>query len=143
LIDEQVPSSQFIPAGALAPNSTFYWRVQALNAAGEYSAWSTAWVVKTLPAAPALVAPGNELTLNTLRPTFDWEDAPGALSYTLLVSTSSTFTTYLINQQVTASTVALNVNLVDGQTYYWKVLVRTANGNSAWSGSWKFTLDVP
>src|SRR5262249_18922557 len=58
-------------------------------------------------AAPTLLSPadGARFTRGLSVP-FDWSDVSGAASYTIQVSTSSTFTTTVVNQSAAASTFA-------------------------------------
>jgi hypothetical protein len=117
----------------LAPNTTYYWRVRAYNSIDEYSGWSLVRSFRTAILPPTLTLPldGNDLLNN--RPTFDWDDMPGATSYTLQISRNNTFTflvgTFLVTPSTYTPTVALPANL----TLYWRVQSRGANGPSAWS----------
>jgi hypothetical protein len=85
---------------------------------------------------PVLLSPVNGSPAGTRKPIFDWEDAsgPGVItSYTIQVSTSPTFGSFLLNKNVPSSTYTMLVNLPAAKTLYWRVRVNGANGPSAWT----------
>ncbi|HXX93501.1 MAG TPA: hypothetical protein VEN81_07700, partial [Planctomycetota bacterium] len=98
-----------------------------------------------LPAAPGafdLAGPGSGNTLTTARPTYTWTASSGATSYTLQVSTSSAFSSYVVNQPgITGVAATPEVNLVNSQTYWWRVTSVNAFGStSATTAPWSFTI---
>ncbi|MBI3159429.1 MAG: hypothetical protein HYZ26_07510, partial [Chloroflexi bacterium] len=140
--DEQVAgatSSAFTPLADLESNRTYYWRVRAFNASGQYSAWSATGIFRTAMLAPVQRLPEMNATLTTIRPTFDWDAVSGATAYRLQVSTSSTFGTLLINVNVTGTEYTSTVNLPKNTNLYWRVLANGANP-SAWSPTWTFII---
>jgi len=90
----------------------------------------------TPPPTPTLVSPTNGSTVEDLTPTFDWSDATGATSYTILVDNNSTFASPEINQSPTISIYTPGSNLTAG-TYYWKVLATNEAGSSSYSTVWE------
>jgi sugar lactone lactonase YvrE len=116
-------------AGALLSNgATYYWRVRSFNTAGDSSAWSAVRSVKIKYSAPVLLAPANGATLGTLLPAFTWTAVPGAASYTLEVSRSTTFLTKAINVTVGAPNFTAVASLLPGTKYYWRVRVNGPYG---------------
>ena len=96
----QPPYSSFIPPTPLTPNRTYYWRVRAFGATGEYSLWSSVRHFHTRLPAPVLLYPVNEGMAPAIS-TFDWEDVPEATGYGIQVSTSSSFSTFVaVNRTV-------------------------------------------
>ena len=85
----------------LNANTTYYWRVNATNIYGT-SSWSNVFAFKTLapPLAPTLLAPTNNATEVALSPTLTWNAVTNAVSYTLQVSTSSSFSSFFITKMV-------------------------------------------
>jgi predicted phage tail protein len=130
--------SDFTPAADLASNTRFYWRVRAVNVANSFdhfSAWSPVWSFRTVLAAPEslLVIPN---VINPLQPTFDWANATGpgtVTNYTIQISTSPTFSTFIVNGTTTDSIYVMLKNLPAGKTIYWRVRVNGANGPSLWT----------
>jgi hypothetical protein len=63
---------------------------------------------------------------------FDWSDVAGAASYTLQVSSSSAFTTTVLERTVTASQVAAALTATGDR--WWRVRASRADGSAgAWS----------
>ncbi len=76
-------------------NMNYYWRVRAVNAAGQYSQWSAVRTVRTTMPAPVLTSPTHESHEFVLKPTFTWEAVSGATSYSLQVALNNTFSSGL------------------------------------------------
>jgi hypothetical protein len=143
VVDEDVPgltASEFTPADDLPANTTYSWRVRSFNAAGQYSGWSVVWRFRTAILPPALLLPSNGQVLTGLRPTFDWQDVPGASSYSLQVARDSAFSSLLVNAAISGSGYVPAANLPAGVTLYWRVRANGANGPSLWSGTATFSL---
>ncbi len=124
----------------LATGSTYYWRVNATNAGG-VGAWSSVWSFVTVPAvplAPTLTSPGDGAGFApNATVTLVWGTVTGAATYTVQVSTISTFTTTVLNESGTALTAAF-INS-SGSVHYWRVNADNAGGTSAWSAIRSFT----
>ncbi len=95
------------------------------------------------PPPTTLVSPPNGSMVST-SPTLGWNSAPGALWYTLQVSTSSYFITYAVNQADLSSASFELSGLQTDTTYYWRVSLTDSTGTSGWSETWGFiTATVP
>ena len=132
-------TSQFTVPSNLAPNTTFYWRVRALNALEKSKGWSSTFSFRTALSRPILVDPANGSTASSLTPTFDWNDVSGAAGYDIQVSTDSTFTSTLIDSNTVSSTYTPLTDLPAGTPIYWRVRSTGANGPSGWSSTFSFT----
>ncbi|RMG89490.1 MAG: hypothetical protein D6706_21275, partial [Chloroflexi bacterium] len=94
-----------VPAGRLSNYTTYYWRVRGVaqntNLIGDtftlFTDWSTG-IFKTVVAPPSLIAPSNGATNQSLTPLLDWSSVSGADTYTVQVSTSSSFSTTVVNR---------------------------------------------
>jgi subtilisin-like proprotein convertase family protein len=83
------------------------------------------FLIGASPAAPALSSPLNDsIGLSTL-PTFSWGAVSGAVSYTLEISTSSTFSTIAQTISNVTSPFTLTTALSQDLIYFWRV--KTAN----------------
>jgi hypothetical protein len=83
--------------------------------------------------APSLVAPAASARVTSGQSVaFDWSDVPSAASYTLQVSSSSAFTTTVLERTVTASQVAAALTATGDR--WWRVRAARADGSpGAWS----------
>jgi hypothetical protein len=131
--DSAVPGSTYTPLSDLAPNSTFYWRVRSVNAAGSYSLWSAYRSIRTAVLPPSLSSPDHGATPTSLRPAFDWDDVPGATSYTIQISTNNMFTAFVVNASASTSSYTPSINLPTYKVLDWRVRANAPNGPSDWS----------
>jgi hypothetical protein len=128
IFDKITTPSGFTPSSLLTANRTFYWRVRAFNVAKEYSLWSSVWQLGTKLSAPTLLIPADAGNVSSAM-TFDWGDVSEAMSYVIQVSTSSTFSNYVVNTTVSNST--FTKSLSKGVRYYWRV-----NAKGTYSSPW-------
>lgn len=137
-------SSQYaVVSGILQYTTEYWWRVNATGSTGT-SNWSLSFTFTTQvqpPAVPVLVAPPNNSINVPLTPNLDWEDVPSAQSYRVQVSTSSSFTTTVLNVGgLTNSGYIVPPGILqNGQIYYWHVNATNQGGTSAYSATWNFT----
>ena len=128
----------------LENGTQYFWRVRAVNTAGE-SGWSTVWNFTTVvvaPPVPVLVSPSNEATGISVNPTLNWEESDGAESYTVQVSKRANMSQPVVNQSdVTGISYGLT-NLDYNTRYYWRVRAVNSAGESSWSDTWNFTTQV-
>jgi len=121
----------------------YYWRVSATNNYGT-SGWSSVWNFTTAaggtaPQPPTLSSPSNGATNVGLPPTLTWNASSGATSYTLQVSTNSSFTSFVYNQSGLIGTSQQVTGLNNSIKYYWRVSATNNYGTSGWSSVWNFT----
>jgi subtilisin-like proprotein convertase family protein len=91
------------------------------------------FIVGSSPAAPVLSTPVNDsIGLPTL-PTFNWNAVSGAISYTLEISTSSTFATITQTISNAISPYTLTTALSQDLIYFWRV--KTTNSCGSGSGN--------
>ncbi len=91
------------------------------------------------PLAPSLSSPVNGSTNVSIPPTLSWNASGGADSYTLQVSTSNQFTSFVYNQSGLTETIQQISGLNNLTTYYWRVSATNSYGTSGWSSAWNFT----
>ncbi len=130
-------TSNFTPLDPLASNATFFWRVRAYNAAGQYSLWSSSRHFHTKLPATALISPGNAGTA-AAPVTLQWGSVGGATGYTVQVSTSASFSSTVVNKTVTAASYTITSSLTKGKVYYWRVQAK-GTYSSDWSAARTFT----
>jgi YVTN family beta-propeller protein len=100
-------------------------------------------VTPPVPSAPVLASPSNGLTGVPINPTLTWNASNWATSYRLQVSTSSTFTTTVVDQSGIMATSYPVSGLTSGTLYYWHVNASNVSGPSSWSDTWSFTTSAP
>lgn len=91
----------------------------------------------------SLSKPGNGDTGVSITPNFIWTASPGAVSYTLEIATSSSFTplTQTINNITSAST-GLITPLAENTVYYWRVKSSKGCGTGAFSAASIFKTGI-
>lgn len=119
---------------------TYYWRVGAVNLAGQGS-FAAAWSFTTgaRRTAPQPTSPGDYTTVYTQPETLAWRPVSDALSYRLRVSTNYAFTALLVDQPNLADT-SFTVSLASGGKYYWRVSAMYDLGPGVESSIWSFDV---
>lgn len=132
-----------LPITGLNPLTTYFWRVRAANSNGT-SDWSTpVWSFTTggspiIP--PVLTSPANNEFNVSVNPTLTWDASAGAISYTLQVSTNSSFSNFVFNQSGLLNTSRQLSGLSYLTKHYWRVSATNNSGTSGWSTPvWSFT----
>ena len=108
----------------------------------QYSASTGASALSTPLAAPIPAAPVNGATGQASSLRLSWTSVSGATSYTVLLSTSSTFANTVLTQTGTGLTDSVGCLLYGGISYYWQAGAASASG-TAWSGVWSFVTATP
>ena len=143
LHNENVTASEFTPLTEFAPNTRNYWRVRSFNTLGHSGPWSLAFIFRAAMLPPNPISPAAGEALLNRRPSFDWGDTAGASSYTLVVSSVSTFTSILKTVNIIGSNYNMPTDLPANATLYWRVRANGLNGPSLWSGARSFHTANP
>lgn len=91
---------------------------------------------------PTLFSPINNLTGIEINPELTWNISPGAISYSLQVSTEPDFTNVVIERQSIIRNSFIVSGLNTNTTYYWRVRASYPEGTSRWSEIWGFTTEI-
>ncbi len=94
------------------------------------------------PAAPTLVAPGNEAS-RVASTQFQWQAVSGATSYHIQVSTAYNFGSPLINDSSLTDTSMTSPTLPQRTVFFWRVRAKNGSGAGSWSAIRTFTSVVP
>ncbi len=138
-------ATSYQPSNTLSDNSVCYWKVKAVDGAGQ-TRWCSQlnWsfylnAQNEAPLAFNLNEPGNNITLTTYTPYFDWSEStdndPGdAVNYQLQIGTDASFAngTYAI-YSATVSEYPLTLPLTSNTNYYWRVKAVDNQGAFSWS----------
>jgi predicted outer membrane repeat protein len=145
--------SAFSPNTDFSVNTTYYWRVLAVNIKGIPSAWSAVRSFRTALPAPITLTVDTSNNQN-LRPVFKWEmpegyPGPAATGYTLVVSKNDIFTQIVHTGTIKTTntsyvpTADLPRNRGSLNPLYWRVRANGKNGPSAWSDNSTYTTGNP
>jgi hypothetical protein len=96
------------------------------------------------PDVPSLTSPVNNFTEGEVFQSFDWASATNATSYEFQLSTDDGFNTIVIYQRnigTTSYTVPEDLELTNGETYFWRVRSRNVDKFSEWSSIWSFVVN--
>lgn len=122
------------PAAVLSFSTTYFWRVYADAGSGSVLAGGAPRSFTTVPPPPGaftLIAPANGATGVSATPTYSWNASGNAAGYTLQVSTSNVFASFVVDQSGIASTSAAPATvLAYSTTYYWRVYAVNASGST-------------
>lgn len=94
---------------------------------------------ETAPTPPILNFPYDGDTTVGVPTALTWNPSSGATSYTLQVSTSNSFATFVFNLSGLTGTTQLVTGLNNSAQYYWRVSATNSYGISDWSSVWNFT----
>jgi hypothetical protein len=95
------------------------------------------------PSTPVWLSPANGSTGVSVSPTLSWDVSETATSYSLQVSTSSTFSSTVFDQSGIGSTSQQISGLSYSTMYYWHVSATNQFGTSNWSSAPHFTTQDP
>jgi|GEM_PF-2626558 len=119
----------------LSENTTYYWHVRAVSAAGS-GAWSPTRVYRTegrLPPPPPLVSPADDtaFTASVTTALFRWEGSGRTDDYRLQIAPEPTFSAPVVDQLTLSTQVTVPLEpLTRGQLYHWRVIARNVAGTS-------------
>jgi hypothetical protein len=125
-------------------NSTYYYYVHVVQADGN-DAWSAPmWITQTASAAPgsfAQLTPSDGSMDHPISGTLTWETSPNASQYDVYLDVANPPTTIVSVNQVSTSYVYSGLS--NNVTYYWKIVAKNAEGQTASTGSpWNFTTVI-
>ncbi len=126
-------------------DGTWYWRVRAVDGAGNAGSWSSgSFVVDTAPpAAPALNSPVDGVAVAESALVFSWGavNDQTSVSYQLQISGDAGFSYPLIARRG-LSAAEYDISGFSDGIYYWRVrAVDSAKNEGPWASS-SFTVDV-
>ncbi len=125
-------------------NTDFWWRVRAIDRAGNVGPWSAVWLftVDTVPpGTPTLVSPLDDSYTNISSPYLDWNTATGGATYQLHVDNDNDFSSLAVDY--TSGNTFYTLPVLGDGTYYWRIRSIDLAGNiGGWSEVWQFTIDT-
>jgi large repetitive protein len=157
-VDRRVVSGTRYSPKVTYANAGYFWKVRAINAAGEPQPWpaSGSPFSRNWPSAPTLVYPPNSFDTTAADLYFQWTPVQHATRYELLVGTDANFTPNTFSTCLTAQTTFTigyrddsckpggPLRLNQGSIYYWKVrAIDDPKGiNGIFSPTWSVVYDT-
>ena len=143
-----LPNSEYhlaldIALPAFEPDTSYYWRAKATDAAGNESEWSESWsFIINPPQAPALLQPDLD-TIVVIPIFFNWQDVSSLsppVTYNLQIGTDLGFSTVVLEElglddsEYYLSEPEYLPETGEEVTYYWRVkTVDNVKNESQWS----------
>jgi len=121
-------------------SGTYRAFARAFNAQNESGNWSPAYDFTVL-AAPSMLQPASGGTFDRT-PTYSWTAIPGATSYDVWVSSRTTNTVVLRDQNVRSTSLTGTVDLPNGDYTVW-VRAQAGTYYSVWSAGRQFSVGAP
>ena len=130
---------------SILSDNEYFWRVYALDAAGNIGSWSSirSFTVDTLgPNAPVLSSPGDSDAIIDTTPMILWTAVGDAEEYQLQIDTAGTFSLLEYNITTLDNFYSI-ISPLGGGMYFWRVRAKDQAGNwGSWSDVWSFTIDL-
>ncbi len=127
-------TTTFTPGTPLAANTLHYWRVTAVNGAGNVLATNAPFSFTTLSAGPGafdLETPPDLSDFVSRNPYFNWSSSSGALSYTFELATDAAFASKVCTVTgLPGSSFGSSLTLAASTTYYWRVTAVNGVGST-------------
>ncbi len=125
----QIDTNSFVDTG-LTNGTTYYYRVTAVNSAGESGRSSEVSATPAIGSAPQIPT-GTSATAGDRQVTVSWSASSGATSYNLYRGLSSGGQATTPYRTGLTTTSFLDTGLTNGTTYYYRVGALNAAGESA------------
>ncbi len=142
VVDDSTLTDTTKTVSGLVNQTTYYWRVRTLSAAGG-SQFSSSRSFTTLVSGPTLLSPPNTASSVPINARLSWSRIPGAPGYFVQVGTNQNFTSGVVYSDSTITdTTAVATGLSATTTYYWHVRMRDGGVGGPFSAVWSFTTSV-
>jgi hypothetical protein len=125
-------TSVAIPTGRLSPGTTYFWRVLALNSAGQTPSAARTFATLAAPGAFSVASPANNATGVRTPVSLSWSASTGAVSYSVIIASDAAFTQVVLSESGLTETgfdVPEGV-IEEGRDYWWRVLATNAAGSA-------------
>ena len=120
----------------------FFWRVKALDEAGEEGTFSPArdFTVTRASQSITLEEPSAGARVGSFRVSFKWQPLGGCVSYKLTVSADGTMASPL--RELECKDTSVQTKLDDEDTYFWTVTCSTEDGRTIKSARQSFRIVI-
>ncbi|OGH63894.1 MAG: hypothetical protein A3I06_02050 [Candidatus Lindowbacteria bacterium RIFCSPLOWO2_02_FULL_62_12] len=139
VVDSKTTASlTYTPAGGYGAD-TYFWRVVALDDAGNYETSAARVLVIDTGVTVSLANPSDSAETNDTTPTFTWSGTGD--TYTIQVSKSGGFGT-VVDSKTTASLTYTSSGGYGADTYFWRVIASDDAGNFETSAARALFIDT-
>ncbi len=111
---------------------TYNWRVRAIDAADDTSAWSATWTF-TVVSKPTLDTPSDSASKEPVITALKWLTMSGVASYQAQFDSVNTFNSGFLKEDEMTTTNWSTTNNWYGDMYYWRVRGINGTDTSDWS----------
>lgn len=130
--ETDITTNQFAYSN-LDANTTYYWKVRAVDSDDNPAEWSSKWHFTTTAGEPMLLTPVDGKGGMDLSDTLIWQASDGAESYQVQIATDSNFSSIKVNESNISDTRYIYHNFDYYTKYFWRVRSSNSEGNSQWS----------
>ncbi|MBM4024573.1 MAG: LamG domain-containing protein, partial [Planctomycetes bacterium] len=144
LMGPNLPFTMYFHVAGLEPGTTYYWRVDEVEADGKTVHVGDVWSFTATPATAWTPKPADGATYLTPATTLEWLAGINAATHTVYLSTdraaveAGAAAAKVADKQGTVTYAA--ANLERGKTYYWRVDEHLATGAVVPGPVWSFTV---
>ncbi|MBM4024572.1 MAG: LamG domain-containing protein [Planctomycetes bacterium] len=144
LVGPGLPFTMYFHTAGLVPGTTYYWRVDTVEADGKTVHTGDVWTFTATPAAAWAQKPADGATYLPAATTLEWRTGMNAVTHTVYLSAdraaveSGAAAAKVADKQATTTFAA--ANLERGKTYYWRVDEHLVSGAVVPGPVWSFTL---
>jgi hypothetical protein len=127
----------------VAANSSYMYRVKAVNAAGSsaYATLASPVFVAPIPAPTSFTVGNTPRNGSSTNANLSWTYGPGnPTDFTIQRATNATFTTGLNTATAAAAARTLTQAVSQNTTYYYRIRANTPTGSSAWTNALPFPI---
>lgn len=142
LVNDSLGSDTARVIRGLSGQSTYYWRVSAMNAGGFGGYSGSSSFATGFPVAAALVYPANFSLDLPVDVEFRWSPAPAATAYRLQLARAADFSIMDKDTSALSDTSFLFAGLQNYTIYWWRVKASNTIGSADWSATFKFRTVV-
>lgn len=125
-------TSVAIPTGRLSPGTTYFWRVLALNSAGQTPSPVRTFATLAAPGGFSVASPANSASGVRLPVSLSWGASNGAVSYSVIIASDAAFTQVVLSESgLTGTSFDVPEGVIqEGRDYWWRVLATNPAGSA-------------
>ena len=141
---QSAADTSYTPSSALTNEQTHYWRVRAVDGAGQKGIWSEIYSLAVSIGAVSGLGPADGATATDTTPTLSWDEVPDAAGYEIQLADSKAGLETSPAQSAADTSYTPSSALVNEKTHYWRVrAVDGAGQKGIWSEIYSLAVNFP